>query len=348
MLFTSDNWSGVHPSILEAMVAVNAGAMAAYGNDDLTAQTQAAFEDIFEQEIAMGLVATGSAANALALACLVPPWGGVLAHKEAHVHGDECGAPEFFAGGAKLIPVQGEHGKLTPKDVDEAMGFYTPQAYHRVQPKALSITQGTEAGTVYTAAEVGALCEMAKSHGLAVHMDGARFSNACAANGEAPADISAKAGVDVLTFGGTKNGCMVAEAVIFFNHQLAEELPWRQKRAGQVFSKNRYLAAQWSAFLKDELWLNLAAEANGRAADLSKALVARPGCKVVHPTEINEVFVQMADPLAAYLRDAGAQFYDWIQPDDPFAGTLRRFVTSYETTAAEVDSFLETLSGFRG
>ncbi len=342
-MFTSDNWAGVHPTIMDAMVSANGVSSPAYGADDITERANKQFTDLFGQKITAAYVATGSAANALSIALMVKPWGAVLCHKESHIHVDECGASEFYTGGAKLIPVEGERGKLTPHSVREAMRFFIPPQTHRVRPMALSLTQGTEAGTVYTPDDVAVLTEVAREFGLLVHMDGARLSNACAYLDESPAAVSSNAGVDILTFGGTKNGCLAAEAILVFNNQLADDLTWRQKRAGQGFSKSRFLAAQWLGFLQDDLWLELARAANEKAARLSKALVTRPGCKVIYPTEMNEVFVQMSGSVAEALRAKGAQFYDWIQPQDPYDGTLRRLVTSYQTTDDEVDAFLKAL-----
>ncbi|WOI53300.1 threonine aldolase family protein [Parvularcula sp. LCG005] len=346
MLFTSDNWSGIHPTVLEAMMTANIGNAPAYGADDVTARAIGLLRDIFEQDITVGFVATGTAANALALACMTPPWGAILAHKNSHINVDECGATEFYTAGAKIIPLEGQHGKLTPDIVRDAMKFFTPQQPHRVVPKVLSLTQGTECGTVYSADEIGALCDTAKSFGLKVHLDGARFSNACARGKASAAAMTARAGVDVLTFGGTKNGCLAAEAIIFFDQQCGEQLAVRQRRAGHVFSKYRFLSAQWLGFLQNDLWLRLAKISNTQADRLSKSLAASGVCTLVHPTEINEVFVTMPDDLVSTLKEQGATFYDWIQPGDPYKGKLRRFVTSYMTTDDQVTEFSAALRDY--
>lgn len=343
MLFTSDNWAGVHPVIMNTMIAANEGNVPAYGADALSQSVAEQFFDLFGQEVGVGFVATGSAANSLALASMVPPFGAVFAHEHAHIHIDECGAPEFFTGGAKILTVSGSAGKLTPSAIADAMRIYTPLMAHRVIPKALSLTQGTEAGTVYTVDEVGALVEIARRHNLFVHMDGARFANACVHLECTPQQLVTETGVDILTLGGTKNGCMVAEAVILLRKEFSTDFQWRQKRAGQGFSKNRFLAAQWQAYFKDGLWLTLAAHANDMANRLSVAL-QKAGIEVIYPTQINEVFPVMSDNLVEGLKKSGASFYDWVQPGDPYNGKLRRLVTSYQTTKDEVDEFISCLN----
>lgn len=346
MLFTSDNWAGVHPTIMDAMVKANGDPVPAYGADRFTEDAIAAFGRVFERDVKVKFVATGSAANSLALACMSPPWGAILTYKDGHIHVDECGAPEFFTGGAKVIPVPGEQGKLTPEGVKRAVEFFFPAMTHHVVPAVLSITQGTETGTIYTAAEVKALCDLAKSYGLAVHMDGARFSNACAASADSAADMTWRAGVDVLTFGATKNGCMVAEAIVLFDDQYEHELSLRQKRAGQGFSKNRFLGAQWSAFFEDDLWLKLARHANEMADRLAAVVDAHPDCEVIYPPQINEVFPIIPDDLVVKLKQVGAAFYDWVQPDDPFDRQLRRLVTSYATTEEDIRQFEAALKKY--
>ena len=344
MLFTSDNWSEVHPAVMDAMAAANRGSVPAYGADDHTSAATRALSEVFERDVTVAYVTTGSAANGLALACLTPPWGAVVAHEHAHVQVDECGAPEFYTGGAKVLTVPAGEGasnslklgKLTPHGIRAALSVYDPPAYHRVRPAVLSLTQATEWGTVYDAGEVGALAEEARRFGLAVHMDGARFANAVAASGASPADLTWRAGVDALCLGGTKNGCMAAEAVILFGERGADQLPWRQKRAGLSWSKHRFLGAQWTAYLADGLWLDLAAKANGMAMKAAETLTSHPDIALVHQPDINEVFAVMPDGMAEGLRDAGAQFYDWVQPNDRYGRRVRRFVTSYVTTDADV------------
>ena len=346
MLFTSDNWAGVHPAIMDAMAAANEGSQPAYGADPLTEAATRALGEVFEREVFVAYVTTGSAANGLALASLMPPWGAVIAHEHAHVHIDECGAPEFYTGGAKVLTVPaasgggggGEDGKLTPSGVEAALSVYDPPAYHRVRPSALSLTQATEWGAAYTPSEIGALAEIAKRHGLAVHMDGARFANAVAAGAGSPADLTWRAGIDVLCLGGTKNGCMAAEAVICFGEAARDQLPWRQKRAGLSWSKHRFLGVQWSAYLADGLWLDLASRANEMAARLASVLSAHDDVTLIREPTINEVFALMPDAPAEDLRGQGARFYDWVQPNDAYDRKARRFVTSYVTQVQEIDA----------
>ena len=346
MLFTSDNWSEVHPAVMDAMAAANRDSVPAYGADAYTEAATEALSEVFERDVTVAYVTTGSAANGLALACSTPPWGAVVAHEHAHVQVDECGAPEFYTGGAKVLCVpqgEGAPGKLTPGGVRDALSVYDPPAYHRVRPSVLSLTQATEWGTVYTPSEVGALAEEARRFGLAVHMDGARFANAVAAGTASPADLTWRAGVDVLCLGGTKNGCMAAEAVVFFAERGADQLPWRQKRAGLSWSKHRFLSAQWTAYLHDDLWLTLAGAANGMAGQVADVLAASPGVDLLAPPAINEVFAAMPDGMAERLRAAGAQFYDWVQPNDRHGRRMRRFVTSYVTTEADVAALRKAL-----
>ncbi|MEM6650536.1 MAG: beta-eliminating lyase-related protein, partial [Pseudomonadota bacterium] len=266
-------------------------------------------------------------------------------HEYSHIHLDECGAPEFFSNGAKLIPLSGEDGKLSPTDLDTALDFYLPTELRRVTPKVISLTQASEVGTVYTVDELKILVKYAHDHGLKVHMDGARLANACAAMNVSLAAVTNEVGIDVVTLGATKNGCMIAEAVIFLNLDLAAELAWRQKRAGQSFSKQRYLSAQWLAYFENDLWLNLARHANTQALTLAEGLKAQ-GFSLGYPQHINEVFVQMDQHIADQMRAKGYQFYDWKLPGDPFKGKLKRFVTNFETSPQLINDFLDKLKSF--
>lgn len=339
MYFASDNGSAVPAEILAALARANEGPARGYGADAVTARAQAAVREAFEApEAAVHFVATGTAANALALATLTPPWGAVFCHAEAHVNTDECGAPEMFTGGAKLVAVEGAHGRITPAALAARIGGLGQIGVHTVQPASVSLTNVTEAGTVYAASEIAALAAVARDAGLPVHLDGARFANALVATGASPAEMTWKAGVDVLSFGGTKNGLLGAEAVVIFDPKRAWEFELRRKRAGHLFSKMRYLAAQFEAFLDGRLWLRLAGQANAAMARLAAGLgnAARP----LHPVEANIAFVQWAPGTHARLQSAGAVYYDWPAP----AGEERaRLVTSWNTTAAEVDAFLAAL-----
>src|SRR6266700_6733954 len=266
MEFASDNAAGVAPSILDALVCANTGFAVAYGDDASTQRLERRFSELFERDVAVFLVSTGTAANALALAHLTPPWGTVLCHAEAHAIVHECGAPEFFGGGLRLLGVEGRGGKLAPPAVTVALDRHFGLRPHQMVPGALSLTQASEFGTIYQIDEIAALSALAHSRGMTVHMDGARFANAVARLGASPAEASWRAGVDVLSFGATKGGALAAEAVVFFDPARAAAMAERRKRGGHLVSKHRFIAAQFDAFLADGLWLRLAAHAN-RMAD---------------------------------------------------------------------------------
>jgi len=336
--FLSDNAAGVSPPILDAIAAANTGMAPAYGSDPLTNSLTERFAAFFEHPVGVFLVGTGTAANALSLATLCPPWGAVFCHDEAHVAVDECGAPELFTGGAKVVPLAGDHGKLTSDALAEARAGFRLGDQHQVQPAAVTLSQATECGTVYRHDEITAIADWAHGAGLKVHMDGARFANAVVHTGAAPADLTWRAGIDILSFGATKNGALAAEAVIVFDTELGRDLPFRRKRVGHLFSKSRFFAAQFHAWLDDDLWRRNAVQANAMASRLAEGLDGLDGVTLAHPVEANEIFACLPDALAAALRDDGFLFLDW-----PAAGPgARRLVTSPMTTEAEVDAFLDT------
>lgn len=341
--FLSDNAAGVSPPILDAIAEANAGMASAYGSDALTESLTARLADFFGHPLQCFLVGTGTAANALSLAALCPPWGAVFCHSEAHVAVDECGAPELFTGGAKLVPLPGDHGKLMPDALRRAHAGFRLGDQHQVQPSAVTLSQATEAGTAYRPDEIAAIAEWAHAAGLKVHMDGARFANAVVGAGAAPGDLTWRAGVDILSFGATKNGALAAEAVIVFDRQLGAELPFRRKRAGHLFSKSRFFAAQFHAYLDGDLWRRNATQANRMAARLADGFGRLSGVTVAHPVEANEVFACMPDGLTAALRNDGFLFLDW----PPAGSGGRRFVTSPMTTEADVDAFLDTARRYR-
>lgn len=350
MEFASDNGSGVAPQILAALNAAASGHAPGYGNDEITARVVDRLRAIFEApEAAVYLVATGTAANALACATLTDPWGAIFCHRNAHIEEDECGAPEFFTGGAKLILVDGGHAKMDPDALRRAIAHTGRAGVHNVQRGMVSLSNTTEAGTVYTAAEVAQLTDIVKGFGLPVHMDGARFANALLTSNATPADLTWRAGVDCLSFGGTKNGCMGVEAVIFFDPAKAQEFEFRRKRSGHLFSKHRYLAAQMDAYLADNLWLDLAARANAAAAKLSAGIAALPNCGLTHPTEANEVFAHLPRKAHRAAHAAGAHYYLWPF-DQPLDGDdaeqlAARFVCSWSTQDAEIDALLGVVAG---
>ncbi len=344
MEFASDNTSPAHPSVMEALMRANEGYTNSYGGDPIMERVQAAIRDLFEApQAAVYLVSTGTTANALALACLCPPWATIYCHRNAHIEEDECAAPEFYTGGAKLTLLDGADAKVDPASFRDALAFTARAGVHNVQKGALSLTNTTENGAVYSVAELSALCEIAKAHGLPAHLDGARFANAIAATGATPAEMTWKAGFDALSFGGTKNGCMGVEAVVLFNPDQAWEFELRRKRGGHLFSKHRYLSAQMEAYLKDGLWLKLATHANAMASRLSDGLVAR-GAVLDHPTDANAVFAKWPRAAHERLADAGAHYYPWGTPAPekgaPEDMISARLVTSWSTTAHDVDAFL--------
>ncbi len=345
MNFASDNWAGAAPEIIDAITRANDGPAPAYGGDELTRRVEARFCEIFERDCKVYFVATGGAANGLALSVMTPPYGMIVCHEESHIQMDECAGPEFFTGGAKLLPVAGPAGKLTPQAVTKALKGFPERPPHGAPASVLSLTQATECGAVYSADELKALCDTAHQAGLKVHLDGARFANAVAATGASPAALSCDAGIEVLCVGGTKNGCLAAEAIVFFDPDQAQDFEFRRKRAGHLWSKMRFIAAQFDAYLKDGLWLRLATHANARARELSLGLSTIDGVEVSYPTEINEVFVTFPDGAAEKLKEQGAEFYPWVTPGDPAAGRMNRLITSFRTSAEDVQQFLSCVKG---
>lgn len=348
MFFASDNSSGVPQEILEALSQANHGYAMGYGNDPLTQQVTAHLKDVFEApEAAVCFVPTGTAANALALACLTPPWGAVFCHRNAHIEEDECGAPEFYTGGAKLVLVDGADAKVTPDALDQAIRAHSGLGVHHMPPAAVSLSNVTELGGVYSPEEVRALTAVAAAADLPVHMDGARFANALIATGATPADLSWKAGIDILSFGGSKNGLMGAEAVILFNREKAAEFEFRRKRAGHLMSKHRFISAQMGGYLKDGLWLRLARQANEASARLVQGLSGIDGVTLAHPAPANIAFVTMPRSLVRKARAAGAAFAIW-QADQSLDGPddtpmLARLVCSWCTTDQDISDFLTLL-----
>jgi threonine aldolase len=346
MNFASDNAAGIAPEILAAISRANTGAALAYGRDGWTERVERRFAELFKREVAVFLVSTGTAANALALAHLAPPWGAAICHEQAHIATDECGAPEFYGGGIKLVGLAGEAGKIAPATLQHALESRSWGGPHHVRPAVLSLSQATEAGTIYRPHEIRQLADIAHAHGLAVHVDGARIGNALARMNAAPAQATWMAGVDVLSFGATKGGALAAEAVVFFDPMRAVDMSERRKRGGHLISKHRFLAAQIEAYLADDLWLRLARHANAMADRLAAGLLAA-GLPPLWPVEANEVFVVLPLQIDARLKAAGASYYPWAMPApaDGTApardGTLVRLVTSFATTADEVERFME-------
>ena len=345
MNFASDNAAGIAPEILAAISQANEGVALAYGGDAWTRRVEERLADIFEHELAVFLVSSGTAANALALAQLTEPWGAVLCHREAHIAADECGAPEFYGGGIKLVGLPGEAGKLAPATLQRALGAISWGGPHHVSPSVLSLSQATEGGTVYRPDEICELAEIAHARGMSVHVDGARLGNALARLNASPAQATWMAGVDVLSFGATKGGALAAETVIFFDPDRAANMPERRKRGGHLISKHRFLAAQVEAYLADDLWLKLARHANAMADRLAAGLAAAQFVPV-WPVQANEVFVALPMRLDQRLRAAGASYHLWTMDSLPKDvaldgdAILVRLVTSFATSVEEVDRFV--------
>ena len=337
--FCSDNASGAAPEILRALEAANAGWAMPYGNDDPTRRLEARVQEIFETQAAVFPVATGTAANVLCLSVMTPPYGAIYCHEVSHINVDECGAPEFYTGGAKLVPLAGAHAKIEARDLETAVSGAGD--VHAAQPAAVSLTNASEAGTLYTPEEIGAISEVAKAHGLGLHLDGARFANALVALGCSPADLTWKAGVAALSLGATKNGVLAGEAVVLFEPGLAETFGYRRKRGGHLFSKMRFLSAQLEAYFTDDLWLRNARHANAMAGRLAEGMAGLSGVELSHPVETNQIFARLPEAMIAGLLERGFEFYRWgPEANRPEDNGEVRLVTSFDTDPAHVAAFL--------
>lgn len=350
MYFASDNTAPAHPLIMESLARANEGYAGGYGNDATTAHVTAMIRDLFEApDAAVYLVATGTAANALALASLIDPWQTIFCHPKSHIEEDECGAPEFYTNGAKLTLIDGLDGKMDP-DTFRTKAQVTGQlGVHNVQAGVLSLTNVTEVGTVYSIAEIQELTAIAKEFGMATHLDGARFANAMVALGCTPAEMTWKSGIDAVSFGGTKNGCLGVEAVVLFNPDKAWEFELRRKRGGHLFSKHRFLSAQMEAYLTDGLWIKLAKHANAMGDQLAAGVTDIRGAEFLHPQQANMLFCGWPRSGHDLAQGAGAMYYPWPVdhpengPKDEFLSA--RLVTSWSTTPQDVDRFLGFIAG---
>ena len=334
MNFCSDNVTVMAPEILAALGAANHGAAMGYGNDDLTRRVEKQLAELFETDVTVFPVATGTACNALALSVMTPPYGAIYCHELAHINVDECGAPELYTGGAKLIDLPGAAGKLDAALILDELAKGAAGNVHNVQPAVVSLTQATELGTVYKPAEIAEIAEVAHRHKLKVHMDGTRFANAVAGLGCAPADICWRAGVDVLSLGATKNGAMAAEAVVFFDRALAAAFGFQRKRGGHLFSKMRFVSAQLEAMFKDGLWLKHAGHSNRMARRLADGVARVPGAEILGAVEANLFFVRLPEAVLKGLEADGFRFYREGGP-----GTIR-LVCAFNTDPAHVDAFI--------
>ena len=332
--FASDNYAGICPEAWRASEAANQGHATSYGDDPWTTKASDEFRQLFETECEVYFVFNGTAANSLALASLCQSYHGVICCDQAHVETDECGAPEFFSNGSKLLVAASTDGKLTPAAIHELAT--KRQDIHYPKPRAVTLTQSTETGRVYTLAELGAISDECQKHGLSLHMDGARFANACASLGCRPAEMTWKNGVDVLCFGGTKNGMAVGEAVLFFDRKLATDFDYRCKQAGQLASKMRFLSAPWVGMLESGAWLRNATHANHCAQYFATQVATIPGIKVAGPVEANAVFLEASDDLLNKVHDRGWRFYTFI-------GGAARIMFAWDTDLARVDAFCSDL-----
>ncbi len=349
MNFSSDNWAGASAPVAAALADAIHGFVPAYGADDATSIASNWFAKVFEREVGVFFVATGTAANALSLAAVSRPGGFTFVHETSHVVVDEAGAPEFFSGGSKLMPIPGPRGKITAEGLEAAIKRFHPPAVHHGRPTAVSLTQASEWGTLYSVDEISAIAKVAHGAGLKVHMDGARFANALVALNVSAADMTWRAGVDLLSFGGTKNGCWCAEAVVLFDTRMADDFAYARKRAGQLFSKSRFVAAQFQGYFDQGHWLDNAIAANAMARRLADGIKKSPHARLLFEPEANEVFAVWSDATSKRMRAAGAAFYDWpvdgLSPGErPIEGeSLIRLVTSFATTPHDVSAFIAAL-----
>ena len=336
-IFSSDNVTGACPEVMDAIVAANEGIVESYGNDKWSLNLQKKLSEIFETDVAVFPVVSGTAANALALSVLSPAFGKIFCNELSHINTDECGAPEFFSGGAKLVTMSSDDGKINAKDLSQ--NIRGTGIVHLAQPAAVSITQACETGTVYQLEEIKSIAETAHEHGLKVHMDGARFANAIVSLDVSPAEMTWKSGIDVLSFGGTKNGCLTAEAVVFFKPELVGNFPYLHKRSGQLLSKMRFVSAQLEAYISNDIWLRNARNANNMAKLLSEGLAKFPDIKLAYTTQSNEVFVHLPSSTINLLNTKG-----YNVSEDELDGKSVRFVTAWNTVSDDIDKLISTIS----
>ena len=334
--FASDNVAGACPEVLEAIVKANDGIAAPYGNDEWSTNLQNKFSDIFEKDVVVYPTASGTASNALALSALTPVFGNIYCHRLSHINTDECGAPEFYTGGAKLVTLKGVNGKITPEELSDNIGGVG--IVHHTQPSVVSITQLSETGEVYQLDEISTIAETARKHNLKMHMDGARFANALVSLGVTPAEMTWKSGIDVLSFGATKNGCIAAEAIIFFKPELVGNLPFLLKRSGHLLSKMRFVSAQLDAYISNEVWLRNAKHANKMGKKLSEGLSLNPNIELTYPTQANEVFAKFPRSIIEHLNSEG-----YKMNEDELDGKAVRLVAAWNTENSDVDRLLKTI-----
>ena len=331
--FASDNVAGACPEVLDAVIKANEGDSTPYGNDQISTELQDKFSEIFEKEVIVFPTASGTAANALALSTMTPSFGNIYCHKLSHINTDECGAPEFYTGGGKLVTLQGVKGKITANELDESITG--AGIVHHTQPSSVSITQVCETGEVYQLDEIKKISDVAHKHNLNMHMDGARFANALISLDCSPAEMTWKSGIDVLSFGATKNGCLAAEAIIFFKPELVGNLPFLMKRAGHLLSKMSFVSAQLDAYITNEVWLRNAKHANAMGKKLSQGLDQHKNIELAYPTDANEIFVKIPKDIIDQLNSEGYKIND-----DEWDGKAVRLVTAWNTNLSDIETFL--------
>ena len=334
--FASDNVTGACPEVINAILKANEGDSTPYGNDLISTELQNKFSDIFEKEVIVFPTASGTAANALALSTMTPSYGNIYCHKMSHINTDECGAPEFYTGGGKLFALNGTMGKITAEELDESISG--KGIVHHTQPSSVSITQVCETGEVYQLDEIKKITDIALKHNLNMHMDGARFANALVSLNTTPAEMTWKSGIDVLSFGATKNGCLAAEAIIFFKKELVGDIAFLMKRAGHLLSKMRFVSAQLDAYISNDVWLRNAKHANKMGKKLSEGLSKYNDIEITYPTEANEVFAKFPRNKIEHLNSEG-----YKMNEDELDGKAVRLVTAWNTKDSDVDQLLDTL-----
>ena len=336
-LFASDNVTSACPEVMDAVIAANSGIAGSYGDDEWSLALKNKLSEIFETEVEVFLAVTGTASNALALSALAPVFGKIYCHELSHINTDECGAPELFTGGAKLIPMRSSNGRIDATDLAETIRG--SGNVHVTQPSVVSVTMSCETGTVYQLDEIKAISKIAHDNKMSVHMDGARFANALVSLDVSPAEMTWKSGVDVLTLGGTKNGCLAAEAVVFFKPEMVGNFPFLHKRSGQLLSKMRFISSQLEAYLTGDVWLRNARHANAMAKILSEGLDSFANIKLAYPTQSNEVFVHLPRDVIDYLNSSG---YDINEEE--LDGKAVRFVTAWNSELKDINDLLDTLA----
>jgi threonine aldolase len=331
--FASDNVAGACPEVLDAIIKANEGDRAPYGDDEISKNLQDKFSEIFEKEVIVFPTSSGTAANALALSTMTPSFGNIYCHKLSHINVDECGAPEFYTGGAKLVNLNGINGKITAEELNKSISG--KGVVHHTQPSSVSITQLCETGEAYELDEIKKISEIAHNHKLNMHMDGARFANALVSLDCSPAEMTWKSGIDVLSFGATKNGCLAAEAIIFFKPELVGNLPFLMKRAGHLLSKMSFVSAQLDAYITNEVWLRNAKHANAMGKKLSQGLDQHKNIELAYPTDANEIFVKIPKDIIDQLNSEG-----YTINDDEWDGKAVRLVTAWNTSLSDIETFL--------